>query len=88
MIQNIISNPTIYQATQSTIAQVSTETCLKAIGRPAFILADNKIDNQTKKFSSIKEFLYQLTCLGIYLSLIIPVFKKGAFINNICCFKS
>jgi len=78
-IQNIISNPTIYNMTQSTVTQVSTETCLKAIGRPAFILADNQIDPQTKRFSAIKEFLYQVTCLGIYLSVIIPVCRKGAY---------
>ena len=51
--------------TQSTITQVTTETCLKAVGRPAFILMDKNIDNQTKKYSYTKEFLYQLTCLGI-----------------------
>jgi len=78
-IQNLISNPTIYNMTQSTVTQVTTETCLKAVGRPSFILADNKIDPQTKKFSATKEFLYQLLCLGIYLSLIIPVCKKSAF---------
>lgn len=78
-IQNIISNPTIYNMTQSTVTQVTTETCLKAAGRPAFILADKQIDPQTKRFSAIKEFLYQLTCLGIYLSIIIPICRKGAY---------
>lgn len=65
--------------TQNTVTQITTETCLKAVGRPAFILADKKIDPQTKKFSATKEFLYQLTCLGIYLSIIIPVCRKSAF---------
>lgn len=79
MISNILANPTFYNMTQSTATQVTTETCLKAIGRPSFILMDDKIDKQTKKYSATKEFLYQMTCLGIYLALIIPVFKKGAF---------
>lgn len=65
--------------TQNTVTQITTETCLKAVGRPAFILADKKIDPQTKKFSATKELLYQLTCLGIYLSIIIPVCRKSAF---------
>lgn len=78
-VQNIITNPTIYNMTQNTVTQITTETCLKAVGRPAFILADKKIDQQTKKFSATKEFLYQLTCLGIYLSIIIPVCRKSAF---------
>ena len=78
-IQNIITNPTIYNATQSTVSQVTTETCLKAIGRPGFILMDKQIDPQTKRFSAIKEFLYQLICLGIYLSIIIPICRKSAY---------
>ena len=60
-IQNLISNPTLYNLTQSTVTQVTTETCLKAIGRPSFILLDNQIDSKTKKFSATKELLYQLT---------------------------
>lgn len=79
MIQNIISNPTLYNITQNTATQVSIETSLKAVGRPGFILVDNQIDKQTKKFAATKEFLYQMICLGIYLAVIIPVFKKGAF---------
>lgn len=78
-IQSIISNPTIYNLSQNTAAQVSIETCLKAVGRPSFILIDKNIDEKTKKYSATKEFLYQMTCLGIYLAVIIPVFKKGAF---------
>lgn len=77
-IQNLISNPTLYNLTQSTVTQVTTETCLKAIGRPSFILMDNQIDSKTKKFSATKELLYQLTCLGIYLSMI-HQFKKASF---------
>ena len=64
-IQNLITSPAIYNATQSTVTQVTTETCLKAVGRPSFILMDKQIDPQTKKFSATKEFLYQATCLAI-----------------------
>lgn len=78
-IQNIITNPGLFNATQSVATQVTVETGLKAIGRPSFILMDNQIDAQTKKFSSTKEFLYQMICLGMYLAVVIPVFKKGAY---------
>lgn len=78
-IQNIITNPTLYNATQSTVSQVTTETCLKAIGRPSFILMDKQIDSKTKQFSAVKEFLYQLICLGVYLSIIIPICRKSAY---------
>lgn len=78
-IQNLITNPTLYNMTQSTVTQITTETCLKAAGRPAFILMDKNIDSQTKKYSSTKEFLYQMTCLGIYLAAVMPLLKKGTF---------
>lgn len=79
MIPPILTNQTIYNITQTTQAQVAIETGLKAIGRPGFILLDNDIDKNTKKYSSMKEFLYQLTCLGLSLGIVIPVFKKGSF---------
>ncbi len=79
MIPPILTNPAIYNITQTTQAQVAIETGLKAVGRPGFILLDNSIDKNTKKYSSMKEFLYQLTCLGISLGVVIPVFKKGSF---------
>ena len=79
MINSILTNPSIYNITQTTQAQVAIETGLKAIGRPGFILLDNSIDKNTKKYSATKELLYQLTCIGLSLGVVIPVFKKGSF---------
>ena len=79
MIPPILTNPAIYNITQTTQAQVAIETGLKAVGRPGFILIDNSIDKNTKKYSSMKEFLYQLTCMAVSLGVVIPVFKKGSF---------
>lgn len=78
-IQNILTNKTLAAIAQNTNASVSIETSLKAIGRPAFIWGDHDIDNKTKKYAATKEFLYQVTCLAIYMTLVIPVFKKGFF---------
>ena len=78
-IQSFVTSPALYNMTQSTVTQITTETCLKAVGRPAFILADKDINPQTKKFSSTKEFLYQMTCLGIYLAAVMPILRKGTF---------
>ena len=78
-IQSFVTSPALYNMTQSTVTQITTETCLKAVGRPAFILGDKDIDSQTKKFSSTKEFLYQMTCLGIYLAAVMPILRKGTF---------
>lgn len=76
---NVISKPGFQNIAQNTTAQVSIETGLKAVGRPAFTLADKHVDKQTRKYSAVKELLYQTLCLGIYLVLIPPVFKRGAF---------
>ena len=79
MIGSILTSPNIYNITQSTASQVSIETGLKAIGRPGFILIDSDIDKQTKKYSAMKEFLFQMTCFIVSLAVVIPVFKKGSF---------
>ena len=78
-LANGLSNSTLANIAQNTTASVSIETTLKSIGRPGFILIDNEISPATKKYAAAKEFLYQATCLAIYLALITPVFKKGAF---------
>ena len=78
-IQNIVSSPVLHNATESTVSQMAIKTSLNAIGRPGFILMDKDIDSHTKKFSATKEFLYQLISLGLYLGLIMPVFKRGTY---------
>jgi len=78
-ISNIITNPTLVNIAQNTNGTVVSKTVVNAVGRPGFIIIDSNIDNETRKFAASKEFLYQLTCLGIYLGMIVPIFKNGAF---------
>ena len=78
-ITNALTNPTLTRIAQSTSSSVSIETGLKAIGRPSFILADSKIEPETKRYAAMKEFLYQATCLATYMAIIIPIFKNGSF---------
>ena len=78
-IANALSNSTFVNVAQNTAARVSIETTLKSIGRPGFILIDNDIAPETKKYAATKEFLYQAICLGVYLALIPPIFKSGSF---------
>lgn len=78
-ITNILSNPALTRIAQSTSSSVSIETGLKAVGRPSFILADKKLEPETKRYAAMKEFLYQATCLATYMAIIIPVFKNGSF---------
>lgn len=74
----LISSP-LTSIAQSASTQVTLETTMKSIGRPGFILIDNNIDPDTKKYAAAKEFLYQATCLALYASLVVPIFKEGAF---------
>ena len=76
---HLISKNGFQNLIQNTTAQVSIETGLKAVGRPAFTLADTHVDKETRKYSAFKELLYQLLCLGIYLAVIPVTFKKGGF---------
>lgn len=78
-IRNIASNATLANIAQNTSASVGIETTLKSIGRPGFILIDKDIDGDTKQYAAAKEFLYQATCLAVYLAVVVPVFKNGAF---------
>ena len=78
-ISALLTNPVLSNIAQSTTASVSIETGLKAVGRPSFILADSKIEPQTKRYAAMKEFLYQVTCLATYMAIVVPIFKNGSF---------
>ena len=75
---NILTNPNLVSTSQNTVASVTIETGLKAVGRPTATLMDKHADKKTRKYSAVKELFYQLLCLGIYMS-VIPLFKKGGF---------
>ena len=78
-LANVLTNHTLVNIAQNTNGTVISKTLVNSIGRPGFILIDKNIDDDTKKFAATKEFLYQMACLIIYLALIVPVFKNGAF---------
>ncbi len=78
-ISSIVANQTFFNATQGTAAQMGIKTGLNAVARPGAILLDNDIDQHTKKFSASKEFLYQAISLAMYMLVIIPIFKNGAY---------
>ena len=78
-ITKILTSNSLNNITSNTNSQVMMETTLKAIGRPGFILIDKDIDDDTKKYAAAKEFMYQATCLLVYVALVVPVFKKGTF---------
>ena len=78
-VKNLVTSSQLATIAQNTTQSVAIETTLKSIGRPGFILIDKDIDSDTKQYAAAKEFLYQATCLAVYMALIVPVFKKGGF---------
>ena len=77
--QRMLTSSNLASIAQNTTQSVTIETTLKSIGRPGFILIDKDIDSDTKQYAAAKEFLYQATCLAVYMALIVPVFKKDGF---------
>lgn len=55
-ISKVITNPTLVSVAQNTNASVASETVLKSVGRPGFILIDNDIDPATKNMPLQKNF--------------------------------
>ncbi len=78
-VKSILTSSNLAGIAQNTTQSVAIETTLKSIGRPGFILIDKDIDSDTKQYAAAKEFLYQATCLAVYMALIVPIFKKGGF---------
>ena len=78
-VTNALTNPILSGIAANTTSQMISETTLKAIGRPGAILVDNQIPLETKKYAASKEFLYQATCLLVFSTLLVPVFKHGTF---------
>lgn len=71
-ISNFLSSKKVTYATKGIMGAVVGTTVLKAIGRPAFIMADNQSDTGSKKYTAVKEFLYQTLCLGLTFAMVIP----------------
>jgi len=71
-----LESPTFAKFAKSTATTVYLMTAVKAAVRPAFNLADKKSDKESRKYSALNEFLYQIVCIGFAVALI-PFFEKG-----------
>ena len=78
-IATILTNPKFANFAMNTKYTVTTESIFKATGRPAAIMMDKNVDKDTRKYAATKEGLYQLLCLGIYLTMIPLFFKRYGF---------
>ena len=70
---SFITNPNVANFVQNSSAQVLSEGCLKAIGRPTFTLLDKTANENQKKYSATKEFIYQSLSMLSYFFLIFPI---------------
>lgn len=75
----IIFNPTMATIATDTYASVAIETGLKATGRPLAALSDKNAEPEKRKYSALKELIYQLLCLGLFISLVQGVFKPQGY---------
>lgn len=83
-VQNFVSSPKTAAFVENTIIAVTTETILKMVGRPTFILLDKNNDKKKKNYAATKEFLYQTICLGLYLTIVGPIKKAcGNLVSNL-----
>ena len=78
-VANILLNPKFVNFANNTKYTFSTESIFKATGRPAAIMMDKKVDEDTRKYAATKEGLYQMLCLGIYLTMIPFIFQRYGF---------
>ena len=78
-IATILTNPKFANFAMNTKYTVTTESIFKATGRPAAIMMDKNVDKDTRKYAATKEGLYQILCLGIYLTMIPLFFKRYGF---------
>ena len=78
-IAAVLTNPSFVNFAQNTKATVATESLFKAAGRPAFIMIDKNVDKDTRRYAAVKEGLYQILCLGIYMTLVAVFFKNAGF---------
>lgn len=73
-----LANINYAKLAKSTAVTVYLMTGVKAIARPMFNLADKKSDQDSKKYSAMNEFLYQVICLGFAFAMI-PLCEYGGF---------
>lgn len=76
-VSNLLRDKSVASFTKGVAGAVYMTTAIKAIGRPAFIYADKNSDQETKKYTAGKEFLYQILCLGLTFAMILPAQRLG-----------
>ena len=72
-VTNVLTSQVSANFVQNSAAQVLSEGCLKAVGRPTFTLMDKTATKEERKYSATREFIYQSLSMLAYFGLIFPV---------------
>ena len=72
-VTNVLTSKASANFVQNSAAQVLSEGCLKAVGRPTFTLMDKTATKEERKYSATREFVYQSLSMLAYFSLIFPI---------------
>jgi len=76
---NIITSNQASKLVQDSAFQVLSEGSLKAVARPAFTLVDKSASLDARKYSAIKEFIFQSVSMAMYFAIITTIFQKGGY---------
>lgn len=73
-----LRNPEFAKIAKATAITVYFMTAVKATVRPVFNYNDKKADKDSRKYSAVNEFLYQMVCLAIAAGMI-PFCEAAGF---------
>lgn len=76
---NIITSNEASKWVQDSAFQVLSEGTLKAAGRPVFTMVDKSASMDARKYSAVKEFIFQTVSMIMYFAIITTVFQKMGF---------
>ena len=76
---NIITSNEASKWVQDSAFQVLSEGTLKAAGRPVFTMVDKSASLEARKYSAVKEFIFQTVSMIMYFAIITTVFQKMGY---------
>lgn len=77
VVSNGLASKNFNYKTKGIMGAVVFTTALRAASRPVVIYKDKKADEETKKYTAGKEFLYQMLSLVLTFAMVNPAKKLG-----------
>ncbi|HNW26530.1 MAG TPA: hypothetical protein PKI94_07065 [Candidatus Gastranaerophilaceae bacterium] len=79
MITAAMSSPIFSDAVQNSVFQVLSEGSLKTVARPLFTLVDKNGTPESRKYSAVKEFVFQTLSLLFYFVLVRSLVEQKGY---------